>query len=180
MRDPQTNGFILVGGPLDIPPCSPACYAPGNMNACQHFMVYSLRLAARDLLFVTPVMEQRRKGRTFLFNDALDTFCLVMLENHCCYMNYTFQLASRVLLYAPFHRQDTIYHSLCYTNCGALVGASSSSLGLPCRIDLVIRITISRRSTMDMQLQTSVTFNYWRKEGNVLFNNALNTFYLWH
>ena len=30
-------------------------------------------------------------------------------------MGYTFQLAARVLLYPPSHRQDSTYHSLCYT-----------------------------------------------------------------
>ena len=27
-------------------------------------------------------------------------------------------------LYAPSHRQDSTYHSLCYTSCGALAGTS--------------------------------------------------------
>ena len=37
-------------------------------------------------------------------------------------MGYSFRLASRVLLYAPSHRQDSTYHGLCYTSCGALAG----------------------------------------------------------
>ena len=36
----------------------------------------------------------------------------------CC----SFQLAARVLLYASFHRQDSTYHGLCCTSCGALAG----------------------------------------------------------
>ena len=39
-------------------------------------------------------------------------------ETHCHHMGYSFQLAARVLLYAPFHRQDTTYHSFCYTSRG--------------------------------------------------------------
>ena len=35
---------------------------------------------------------------------------------------YSFPLAGRVLLYAPSHRQDSKYHSLCYTSHGALAG----------------------------------------------------------
>ena len=31
-----------------------------------------------------------------------------------------YQLAARVLLYAPSHRQDSTYHCLCYPGCGAL------------------------------------------------------------
>ena len=30
-------------------------------------------------------------------------------------MGYSFRLTARVLLYAPSHRQDSTYHSLCYT-----------------------------------------------------------------
>ena len=30
------------------------------------------------------------------------------------------------LLYAPSHRQDSTYHGLCYTICGALVGTRNS------------------------------------------------------
>ena len=30
-------------------------------------------------------------------------------------MGYSFRLAARVLLYVPSHRQDSTYHSLCYT-----------------------------------------------------------------
>ena len=33
-----------------------------------------------------------------------------------------FQLAARVLLYAPSHRQDSTYLGLCYTSRGALAG----------------------------------------------------------
>ena len=43
-----------------------------------------------------------------------------MVKNHSDYeretrsiMGYSFQLAARVLLYAPSHRQDSTYHSLC-------------------------------------------------------------------
>ena len=60
-------------------------------------------------------------------------------------MGYSFRLTARVLLYAPSHRQESTYHSLCYTSHGALV---------------------SRSYTFELLL------------GNVLFNDALNTFYL--
>ena len=36
-------------------------------------------------------------------------------ETRCCHMGYSFRLTARVLLYAPSHRQDSTYHSLCYT-----------------------------------------------------------------
>ena len=40
------------------------------------------------------------------------TIQIVREEAHCHHMGYTFQLAARVLLYAPSHRQDNTHHSL--------------------------------------------------------------------
>ena len=39
---------------------------------------------------------------------------------YCHYMGYSFRLTVRGLLYAPSYRQDSTYHSLCYTSRGAL------------------------------------------------------------
>ena len=54
-------------------------------------------------------------------------------EETCCghYMGYSFRLAARDLLYAPSHSQDSTYHNLCYTSCGALAGTRNSSMGPP-------------------------------------------------
>ena len=38
-------------------------------------------------------------------------------------------LTTSVLLYAPFHRQDSTYHSLCYTTCGVLTAIIKSLFG---------------------------------------------------
>ena len=46
-------------------------------------------------------------------------------------MGCSFGLAVRVLLYAPFHRQNRTYHDLCYTSRGALAGTRNSSMGPP-------------------------------------------------
>ena len=43
-------------------------------------------------------------------------------ETRCHHMGYSFLLTARALLYAPSHRQDSTYHSLCYTSRGALAG----------------------------------------------------------
>ena len=89
----------------------------------------------------SPVIKE---GNVF-FNDALNTFYLQlydvrhMVKDHsdrreetCCrHMGYSFRLTTRVLLYAPSHRQDSTYHSLCYTSCGALAGTRNSSMGTP-------------------------------------------------
>ena len=50
-------------------------------------------------------------------------------ETRCHHIGYSFRLAARVLLYAPSHRQDSTYHSLCYTSHGALAGTRNSSMG---------------------------------------------------
>ena len=47
------------------------------------------------------------------------------------YMDYSFRLAARVLLYASSNIQDDTYHGLCYTSRGALVGTRHSSMGPP-------------------------------------------------
>ena len=49
------------------------------------------------------------------------------------YMSYSFLLAARVLLYAPSHRQDSTYHSLCYTS--RTTGTRNSAIGSPFGID---------------------------------------------
>ena len=46
-------------------------------------------------------------------------------------MGYSFRLTARVLLYASSHRQDSTYHSLCYTSRGALAGTRNSSMCPP-------------------------------------------------
>ena len=69
----------------------------------------------------------------------------------CChqYTCYSFQLTARNLLYAPSHRQDTTYHGLCYTNCGALNETRNSSMGPSRRIDPTTHCTKNRCSTSE-------------------------------
>ena len=85
------------------------------------------------------------EDRNVLFNDALITFYLrlygvriwlrtiliVRKETHCRHIGYSYRLTARVLLYAPSHRQDNTYHSLCYTSRGALARTRNSSMGPP-------------------------------------------------
>ena len=46
----------------------------------------------------------------------LRTILIVRKETRCRHIGYSFRLTARVLLYAPSHRQDSTYHSLCYTS----------------------------------------------------------------
>ena len=83
-------------------------------------------------------LPRLRKEDNVLFNDALNTFYLrkktnqkVREETRCCHMGYSFRLSASDLLYALSHRQDSTYHSMCYTSPGALVGTRNSSMGPP-------------------------------------------------
>ena len=55
----------------------------------------------------------------------LRTILIVRKETRCRHIGYSYRLTERVLLYAPSHRQDNTYHSLCYTSRGALAGTRS-------------------------------------------------------
>ena len=61
----------------------------------------------------------------------LRTIPIVRKETRCRHICYSFRLTARVLLYAPSHRQDSTYHSLCYTSRGALAGTRNNSMGPP-------------------------------------------------
>ena len=52
----------------------------------------------------------------------LRTILIVRKETRCRHIGNSYRLTARVLLYAPSHRQDNTYHSLCYTSRGALAG----------------------------------------------------------
>ena len=98
-----------------------------------------------DIWLRTTQRKEGRKEGNVLFNDALNTFYLRlygvrhMVKDHsdsekgtrCRHIGYAYRLAAQVLLYAPSHRQDSTYHSLCYTSCGALAGMRNGSMGPP-------------------------------------------------
>ena len=67
-------------------------------------------------------------------------------------MDYSFWLATKGLLYARFHRQNSTYHSLCYTSHGALAGMRNSSIGPPWGINLMTHHTMSECSTTELHL----------------------------
>ena len=52
----------------------------------------------------------------------LRTILIVRKETHCHHIGYSYRLTTRVLLYAPSHRQDNTYHGLGYTSRGTLAG----------------------------------------------------------
>ena len=76
----------------------------------------------------------------------LRTILIVRKKTHCRHIGYSFRLTARVLLYAPSHRQDSTYHSLCYTSHGALAGMRNSSMDSPHEGSIRRRRTMSERS----------------------------------
>ena len=59
----------------------------------------------------------------------LRTILIVRKETRSRHIGYPFRLTTRVLLYAPSHRQDSTYHGICYTSRGTLAGTRNSSMG---------------------------------------------------
>ena len=72
-----------------------------------------------------------------------------------------FQLAARVLLYAPSHRQDITYHSLCYTSRGVLAGTRNSSMDPPCRIDPTTIAPLTNALTTELHLAPDEWIVQW-------------------
>ena len=88
-------------------------------NRCCH-IGYSLRLAARKCFYLTThsthlVMVIWRR-----------TIQIAREVTWCHHMGYSFLLTARVLLYAQSLRQDSTYHSLCYTSRGVLAGTRNT------------------------------------------------------
>ena len=61
----------------------------------------------------------------------LTTIQIAREETCCRHIGYSYRLTARGLLYAPSHRQDSTYHSLCCTSRGTLAGTRNSSMGPP-------------------------------------------------
>ena len=74
--------------------------------------------------FVTPVVG-------YMVSDTVKGLLSEREETCCCHCGLLFLLAARVLLYAPSHRQDSTYNSLCYTSRGVLGGTGNSSMSPP-------------------------------------------------
>ena len=89
-----------------------------------------LRAREREMFYLTTHSTHFIYG--YMASDIwLKTILIVRKETHCRHIGYSYRLTARVLLYAPSHRQDSTYHGLCYTSCGALAGTRNSSMGPP-------------------------------------------------
>ena len=92
--------------------------------------VMSLREREREMFYLTTHSTHFIYG--YMASDIwLRTILIVRKETRCRHIGYSYRLTARVLLYAPSHRQDNTYHSLCYTSRGALAGTRNSSMDPP-------------------------------------------------
>ena len=85
----------------------------------------------REMFYLTMHSTHFICGYNMASDIWLRTILIVRKETRCRHIGYSYRLTARVLLYAPSHRQDNTYHSLCYTSRGALVGTINSSMGPP-------------------------------------------------
>ena len=92
--------------------------------------VEELRVREREMFYLTT--HSTHFIYVYMASDIwLRTILIVRKETRCRHIGYSYRLTARVLLYAPSHRQDNTYHSLCNTSRGALAGTRNSSMGPP-------------------------------------------------
>ena len=110
-----------------------------------------------------------KKGKNNYFK-AMYSFYISYMESEisirttcCChFMRYSFLVAASDLLYAPSHRQDSTYHSPCYTNCGSQTEIRNSSLGPPRAINPVTPCTSSGHSSTELHpVNVLSSFKSW-------------------
>ena len=108
-------------------------YCSGTLNHVVVTLWYMFHLfveGRKEMFYLTTHSTHFSSG--YMASDIwLRTILIVRKETCCLHIGYSFWLTARVLLYAPSHRQDSTYHSLCYTSRGALAGMRNSSMGSP-------------------------------------------------
>ena len=110
-----------------LPP-DQAVEPPSDKGSTVNLGYTSLR--EREMFYLTTHSTHFIYG--YMASDIwLRTILIVIKETRCRHIGYCYRLTARVLLYAPSHRQDNTYHSLCYTSRGALAGTRNSSMGPP-------------------------------------------------
>ena len=116
-------------------------YKVCSIQATQIFTVTMFIQNTLPLIYVSCLKSVSERERNVLFNDALNTFYLLLYGvrhmvkdqsdrekgNPPPHIGYSYRLTARFFLYAPSYRQDNTYHGLCYTSRGALVGTRNSS-----------------------------------------------------
>ena len=128
-------------------------------------MVYcecSSDLCRKEMFYLTTYSTHFIYG--YMASDIwLRIILIVRKETRCRHIGYSFRLTARVLLYAPSHRQDSTYHSLCYTSRGALAGMRNSSVGPPHEGSIQRPIApCANGLTTELHLAPGVYFEFFR------------------
>ena len=98
------------------------------MYICMYVCVCECIYGRKEMFYLTTHSTHFIYG--YMASDIwLWTILIVRKETRCRHIGYSFRLAARVHLYAPYHRQDSTYHGLCYTSRGALAGTRNCSMG---------------------------------------------------
>ena len=73
-------------------------------------------------------------------------------------------------------RQDSTYHGLCYTSCGALGGTRNSSVGPPRGIDQTIHCTMSyHEEHLAPQTGTpTMSSSFFKTSGSAIYANIMS------
>ena len=139
------NRRVLQQLDVNIHQMSCPLIQPINTNYVQYTGKHkpqSGREREREMFYLTTHSTHFIYG--YMASDIwLRTILIVRKETRCRHIGYSYRLTARVLLYAPSHRQDNTYHSLCYTSHGALAG-TRPVLGVVLVSDLSSTIILSR------------------------------------
>ena len=143
--DLETDLQFLTSTDLDelgitVPEHRRVLLAAGRPNSFSNNYIHCVRgmcnygqwifKSERDLFYLTTHSTHFIYG--YLASGIwLRTILIVRKETRCRHIVYSYRLTARVLLYAPSHRQDNTYHSLCYTSRGKLAGTRNSSMRPP-------------------------------------------------
>ena len=96
-----------------------------DVSVCDSVCSWSNESSDRSLMVEMEMFYLTTHSTHFIYGYMasdiwLRTILIVRKETRCRHIGYSLRLTARVLLYAPSHRQDSTYHSLCYTSRGAL------------------------------------------------------------
>ena len=110
VSDPQQSPYIERGE------CHKQCSCLGEARVTNHLQIghcwHSLQWR-KEMFYLT--MHSTHFIYGYMASDIwLRTIMIVRKETRCHHIGYSFRLTARVLLYAPSHRQDSTYHSLCW------------------------------------------------------------------
>ena len=101
--------------------CSPTLGVTVYHLFSRRFWLACYREREREMFYL--MMHSTHFIYGYMASDIwLRTILIVRKETRCHHIGYSYRLTARVLLYAPSHRQDNTYHSLCYTSHGVLAG----------------------------------------------------------